>query len=102
MNGIFEVIAKVSILAAMVILVAAGTLAIRRSGGWPGILLLVGASISLLCYILITLGFPAVPGPLEEQRTGFYVYIAEAKYTLLPIGHLISALGVLGLVRNRS
>ncbi len=102
MNGIFEVIAKISILSAMIILIAAGTIAVRRSGGWPGILILVGASISLLCYILITLGFPANPGVLKEQDTAFYVYITEAKYTLLPIGHLISALGVLGLVRKRS
>ncbi len=102
MNDIFEVIAKVSILTAMSVLVVEGILSARRNEGFPGLFLLIGASISLLCYTLITFGVPSVPRAYEDQNTIFYVYITEAKYALLPIGHLLSAFGVLGLVRRRS
>lgn len=104
MNGIFGLVAKLFLLASLVLLIFAGTKAVSRRWGAGSIFLLSGASLSLICYGLAFAGVPALPElgtSADDSALKWYMYGMELRSLLIPFGHLVSSIGVVLLVQRK-
>ncbi len=103
MNGIYSTVANLLMWFSLFFLVYAGFIAVRQKQDLPSAsLVLVGALVSLVCYAAIWFGYPMFADPANEAALQSRQLVAELLRVLLPLGHLLVAIGVVGMVRSNA
>lgn len=87
----------------LILLVYAGIIAFRNKS-YPinAALVLAGATLSLVCYLAIWFGYPRFVSPAEEAGIALQQTLLGVRQVLLPLGHFMVAIGVVGLVRAKA
>lgn len=101
MSGEYEILSKIVLIGATFLFFFAGVTAFEKNYRLPGVLIFVGALMSLICYALIWAGQPIPPEHSEVIHSAewkIYTLKLEIRNMLIPLGHFISAAGVVSLV----
>jgi hypothetical protein len=103
MNGVYSTIANVLMWGSPLFLVYAGFTAVRKRQNLPSALLILGGALmSFICYTALWFGYPGFIDPANEAALQSRQLLVELRQILLPLGHLLVAVGVLGMVRSNA